>query len=497
MEHEVFIPVPAETLREALRDHARVARCVPGLQQDADASARPLSGRLKVRVGGHTITYRGALTLTERAGAFTAKGEGAEVRGTGATKVSVRIRLTETPGGTTVAFTTTSTPTSEGRLSDVTPSTAETTARRLLDRFAAALAKPGAGSLAGAGDDSGSTPTSGESTTSGAEAGRDAPDAPGQGRDAPPSDAGSAAGRDAIRADGRPDDAAAAHAAGSGDADRAAGRDSGASGGDGQDVPRVGAPEGRGAAASDDASDAGPQAADGGGDAADVASADEPSAGAGAVPDRDGADPAHAAEADDRSGGADRAASRGSAASGGDGQDVGEPGSDAGSGAGPDALRADGPEGRGAAASDDASDAGEQASDASGGGHGRGTASAGEEQPGRADDASGATPEFDGLELPDDPDPDLDASAGFGATASGDGDFLVPLEPPAEAAHARRTMIGRSAEEVDHAPPRGRYAPEQGPDSGGAGVALRWVAPAAALAIAGAVVVGRALRRRR
>ncbi|MFD4765516.1 SRPBCC family protein [Streptomyces niveus] len=346
MEHEVFIPVPAETLREALRDHARVARCVPGLQQDADASARPLSGRLKVRVGGHTITYRGALTLTERAGAFTAKGEGAEVRGTGSTKVSVRIRLTETPGGTTVAFTTTSTPTSEGRLSDVARSTSETTARRLLDRFAAALAKPGAGSSAGAGDGSGSTPAaddadspaSGESTASGAEAGRDAPDASGQGRDAPASDAVSAAGRDAVPADGR-----------------------------------------------------------------DAASADE-------------------------------------------------------------------------------------------------------EQPGRADDASGPhtggpTPEFDGLELPDDPDPDpdpdLDASAGFGATASGDGDFLVPLEPPAEAAHARRTMIGRSAEEVDHAPPRGRYAPEQGPDSGGAGVALRWVAPAAALAIAGAVVVGRALRRRR
>lgn len=332
MEHEVFIPVPAETLREALRDHARVARCVPGLQQDADASARPLSGRLKVRVGGHTITYRGALTLTERAGAFTAKGEGAEVRGTGSTKVSVRIRLTETPGGTTVAFTTTSTPTSEGRLSDVAPSTAETTARRLLDRFSAALAKPGAGSSAGAGDGSGSTPAagdadspaSGESTASAAEAGRDAPDAPGRGRDAPASDAGSAAGRDAVRADGRADDASGPH-------------------------------------------------------------------------------------------------------------------------------------------------------------------------------TGGPTPEFDGLELPDDPDsdPDLDASAGFGATASGDGDFLVPLEPPAEAAHARRTMIGRSAEEVDHAPPRGRYAPEQGPDSGGAGVALRWVAPAAALAIAGAVVVGRALRRRR
>ncbi|MGW6310279.1 SRPBCC family protein [Streptomyces niveus] len=422
MEHEVFIPVPAETLREALRDHARVARCVPGLQQDADASARPLSGRLKVRVGGHTITYRGALTLTERAGAFTAKGEGAEVRGTGSTKVSVRIRLTETPGGTTIAFTTTSTPTSEGRLSDVARSTSETTARRLLDRFAAALAKPGAGPDRVAGDDAG------------------------------------------------------AGGAGSGGAGRAAGRGSGASGGDGQnvgesgsdagsgagpDAPRVDGPEGRGTAATADAS--------GGGDGRGGGSADESSAGAGAVPDRDGAGAAGAAEADDRSGGA------AGAPGGGDAPDVvSADESSAGAGAGPDAPRVDGPEGRGAA-------------------------SAGEEQPGRADDASGPAPEFDGLELPDDPDsaPDLDASAGFGATASGDGDFLVPLEPPAEAAHARRTMIGRSAEEVDHAPPRGRYAPEQGPDSGGAGVALRWVAPAAALAIAGAVVVGRALRRRR
>lgn len=69
--------------------------------------------------------------------------------------------------------------------------------------------------------------------------------------------------------------------------------------------------------------------------------------------------------------------------------------------------------------------------------------------------------------------------------------------PPAEAAHARRTMIGRSAEEVDHAPPRGRYAPVPAPDSGSQALNLRWLAPAAALALASAVVVGRALRRRR
>lgn len=74
---------------------------------------------------------------------------------------------------------------------------------------------------------------------------------------------------------------------------------------------------------------------------------------------------------------------------------------------------------------------------------------------------------------------------------------LDDLVPPAEAAHARRTMIGRSAEEVDHAPPRGRYAPVPAPDSGSAAATLRWAAPAAAALLASAVVVGRVLRRRR
>jgi hypothetical protein len=58
-------------------------------------------------------------------------------------------------------------------------------------------------------------------------------------------------------------------------------------------------------------------------------------------------------------------------------------------------------------------------------------------------------------------------------------------------------MIGRSAEEVDHAPPRGRYAPVPAPQSVTGGSPLRWAAPAAALALASAIVVSRALRKRR
>lgn len=58
-------------------------------------------------------------------------------------------------------------------------------------------------------------------------------------------------------------------------------------------------------------------------------------------------------------------------------------------------------------------------------------------------------------------------------------------------------MIGRSAEEVDHAPPRGRYAPVPAPTATAANANLRWIAPAAAVAVASAVLLGRALRRKR
>ncbi|MEE1799818.1 MULTISPECIES: SRPBCC family protein [unclassified Streptomyces] len=301
MEHEVFVPVSAETLRQTLRDPARVARCVPGLQQDADASAGPLSGRLKVRIGGHTITYRGALTLAERDGRFEAEAVGTEVRGTGSAKLTLTIGLTDAPGGTTVTFT--GGARADGRLADLDAGTVTAAGQRLLDRFVAML-----------GDESASASEE---------------PAPGEGPDP------------------------------------------------------------------------------------------------GAVPDPGaGSDPGAGADA----------------------------ASDSGAGSDPDAD----PD---AASTPD------------------------------ADDAASV---FDVEVEP----PSLD-----GATTSGEGDFRIPdvpfEEPPAEAAHARRTMIGRSAEEVDHAPPRGRYAPVPAPDAAEGGGALRWIAPAAALALASAVVVGRALRRRK
>ncbi|MFT9789926.1 SRPBCC domain-containing protein [Streptomyces rhizosphaericola] len=298
MEHQVFVPVPVPALRRTLGDPVRVARCVPGLQQDADGSASPLAGRLKFRAGGHTITYRGELKLSGPGAAegdrFTVTGEGVEARGTGAVKLALTVSLTAADGGTTLTYG--GTASGDGRLAELEEGAALTAAQRLLDRFTQQLV----------------TETL----------------AAGEGEDAAP---GSTAP------------------------------------GSAEDVSAEGL-------------------------AGDV----EPSA---------------------------------------DGRD----GEGAGAGAG-----------TGAAAG-----------------------------------ASESSSVFDSPVPP----PSLDPVAGV--------EFTVPDEPPAEAAHARRTMIGRSAEEVDHAPPRGRYAPVPSPDSGGAGTTLRWVAPAAALALASAVVLSRALRRRR
>jgi carbon monoxide dehydrogenase subunit G len=263
MEHQVFVPVPAARLATALADPARVARAVPGLQQDA--GAEPVAGRLKLRVGGHSVTYRGALRVTAREdGTYAVEGDAVEARGSGAVKLALTLRLADSDGGCTV--TAEGTAEADGRITELPAEAVNAAATRLLNRCVENLAA---------------------------------------------------------------------------------------------------APEKH-----------------------ERAQAEEPER---------------------------------------------EPGPEQG----PEAER---------------------------------------------------TSVFDTAVPPPSLDPEADRLTE---------DFADTGEPPAEAAHARRTMIGRSAEEVDHAPPRGRYAPVPAPQAVSATSALRWAAPAAALALASAIVVGRALRRRR
>ncbi|MGW7239890.1 SRPBCC family protein [Streptomyces sp. NPDC054804] len=136
MEHQVYVPAPASRLREALADPARVARALPGLQQDAGAA--PGTGRVKVRIGSHSITYRGSLRVSSRAdGSYALDGDATEARGAGTVKLALTLRLTDTDEGCQV--TVTGTASADGRVAELAPEAVESAATRLLNRFVEGL----------------------------------------------------------------------------------------------------------------------------------------------------------------------------------------------------------------------------------------------------------------------------------------------------------------------------------------------------------------------
>ncbi|MFG2293419.1 SRPBCC family protein [Streptomyces sp. NPDC048603] len=139
MEHQVFVPVQASALRTVLRAPAHLARCVPGLQHDAGSEpGGPLGGRLRLRVGGNTVTYRGALTVTEQdEDTFTVDGEGTEARGTGTVKFALTLRLAPAEDGTRLDFSATAT--ADGRAAAFDREALATAVHRLLDRASAKL----------------------------------------------------------------------------------------------------------------------------------------------------------------------------------------------------------------------------------------------------------------------------------------------------------------------------------------------------------------------
>ncbi|MFI1533648.1 SRPBCC domain-containing protein [Streptomyces anandii] len=140
MEHEVFVPVPARRLRAALADPARVARAIPGLQREAGQDG--LAGRLKVRIGNHSITYRGSLRVTARDdGTYAVAGEGTEVRGTGSVQLALTLRVRDAEGGAVLVFD--GTATTGGRVGELAPESVSNAVTRVLNRFAEVLGEPG------------------------------------------------------------------------------------------------------------------------------------------------------------------------------------------------------------------------------------------------------------------------------------------------------------------------------------------------------------------
>lgn len=387
MQHEVYVPFAVMPVRSALADPERVARCVPGLQLEAVEADGVVTGRLKLRIGGSSITYRGHLSVSARGDGLVVEGRGEEVRGSGGAEFALTLTARPAQDGVGTTLLVSGSARGTGRLAEYEEKHRTVAGRKLLDRFAEAFADSVAAGAA----------TTAEETET-------APAAPAAAESATASEE-TTASEDVVA-----------------DAERLV-----------TEAEEAVTADPDGLALDPDGLSAEPEALAG-----------EP----GGLPgEPDGLPPTESEEPP-----------RPAGIGGPEDNERVIPGIPAPDSAEPDTSEP--------LAEREPQEPGERPG--------------GDPMGDRLEDAVGL---FETEVPPSALDPLQEEG---------------PEDATAEAAHARRTMIGRSAEEVDHAPPRGRYAPEPAPEeSSQAAVALRWAAPLAAAALASAVIISRALRRRR
>ncbi|NUW30368.1 SRPBCC family protein [Nonomuraea sp. SMC257] len=141
-EHEFTVPVPVEQAWAVLLDVERVAPCLPGATLDV-FEGDEFTGRMKVKVGPITVTYRGSARFEDvdkDSHTLTIKGSGKEARGAGTASATVKARLAPAAGGTTAVAVETSFQVT-GRPAQFGRGVMAEVGQKLIDRFAANLAE--------------------------------------------------------------------------------------------------------------------------------------------------------------------------------------------------------------------------------------------------------------------------------------------------------------------------------------------------------------------
>jgi len=150
LEHEFPVPAAIGEAWPLLLDLQRIAPCMPGVTVDG-VEGDEFTGRLKLRIGPVTVTYRGTARITERneqAHAFVLTATGKEARGSGTANATVRARLQDAGAATNVAVITDVDVT--GRLGDTGHSLLHEVVGKLFSQFAGCLAEELTGAAAGA-----------------------------------------------------------------------------------------------------------------------------------------------------------------------------------------------------------------------------------------------------------------------------------------------------------------------------------------------------------
>jgi uncharacterized protein len=95
LNHEFVVPVPVEQAWDVLLDVERIAPCLPGATVES-VEGDSFAGRVKVKVGPITVTYKGTATFVQRdetSHRATIKADGREARGSGTAAATIEAVL--------------------------------------------------------------------------------------------------------------------------------------------------------------------------------------------------------------------------------------------------------------------------------------------------------------------------------------------------------------------------------------------------------------------
>ena len=101
LENSFTVPVPPDQAWDVLLDVERMAPCMPGATVD-EVDGDVVNGRIKVKVGPVSLTYRGTAKFTERdpgARLVVVEASGKETRGAGTASANVRASLAPDASG--------------------------------------------------------------------------------------------------------------------------------------------------------------------------------------------------------------------------------------------------------------------------------------------------------------------------------------------------------------------------------------------------------------
>src|ERR1700742_4624234 len=154
LDHSFTVPVPPAQAWDVLLDVQQVAPCMPGATVDA-VDGDDVAGRMKVKVGPVSLTYRGTATFKDRDAAdrsILVEASGKETRGAGTASATVKASLQPENGSDAATLVTLHTTLNvTGRPAQFGRGVIAEVGSRLIDKFADNLAQQLTGGAAVAG----------------------------------------------------------------------------------------------------------------------------------------------------------------------------------------------------------------------------------------------------------------------------------------------------------------------------------------------------------